>query len=53
MDPAEARLFLRMFVDDDDSHVARKCAAFVSAATLERAHDPARPDEHPLPATMC
>jgi hypothetical protein len=52
MDPAEARLFLRKFVDDDDNHVARKCAAFVSAATLERAHDPARPEEHPLSGTI-
>ena len=46
-DPAEARLFLRMF-DDGDSHVAWKYAAFVSTATLERAHDLVRLDEHPL-----
>jgi hypothetical protein len=39
--PAEARLSPRMVVDDDDRHVAGKCAAFVSAA-LERTPLPFR-----------
>jgi hypothetical protein len=36
IDPAEARLFLRMLVDDNHNHVARNCAAFVSAAIPQR-----------------
>ena len=39
IDPAEARLFLRMRVDDNHNHVARNCAAFVSPAMPEGAHD--------------
>jgi hypothetical protein len=52
MDPAEARLLLRRFVDNDDRHVAGKCAAFVSAATPEHAPDLRRLDAHPLPTAI-
>jgi hypothetical protein len=49
MEPAEAPLYPGMLVDDDDNHVARNCAAFVSAAIPERGHDLPRLDAHPLP----
>jgi hypothetical protein len=47
MEPAEAPLLLGMFVDDDDNHVVRNCAAFVSARSLN-AHDLPRLDALPL-----
>jgi hypothetical protein len=51
MEPAEARLFPGMLVDGDHNHVARNCAAFVSAA-IPSAHDRPRFDARPLPATI-
>lgn len=39
MDAAEGRFFLRGPVHDNDDHVGRDCAAFVSRAVAERAVD--------------